>query len=300
MSKEQRISTYAEETAEILGSFLSTMLGSETSVTSAPATQVGKSDLDTFIGNSFSGLSSTPAPHAFVILIESGLLDPLSKVMLGEAMGIDDPGAADLMMEVLSQGYGTVRNQLSADFTLPSASFTVSPPGSQDAIGSLEDTLWRVPLQIAFGDVSLTASIILTNTTVDALPDSNQPAAAPAAEAPQAPTPMNQPKVDVASAPMPNLGNEHLGLGQQGNFDLLSDVQLDIAVELGRRKIALSDVLSLTMGSILELEKLVGEPLEIYANGRLIAEGEAVVIDEQFGVRVTNLAHGNSVAKVAA
>jgi len=52
-------------------------------------------------------------------------------------------------------------------------------------------------------------------------------------------------------------------------------------------------VLRLTTGSIIELEKLVGEPLEIYANGRLIAEGEAVVIDEQFGVRITNLVTGN-------
>ena len=65
---------------------------------------------------------------------------------------------------------------------------------------------------------------------------------------------------------------------------------MEITVELGRRKLPLADLLNLTTGSIIELEKLVGEPLEVYANGRLIAEGEAVVIDEQFGVRITNLA----------
>ena len=85
-----------------------------------------------------------------------------------------------------------------------------------------------------------------------------------------------------------------------GNFDLLAEVELTLTVELGRRKLALSEVLQLTPGSVIELEKLVGEPLEIYANGRLIAEGEAVVVDEQFGVRITNLAPAKIRSKAAA
>lgn len=73
------------------------------------------------------------------------------------------------------------------------------------------------------------------------------------------------------------------------NLDMLKDVELDISVELGRKELPLGDVLHLVRGSVIELDKLAGEPVEIYANGHRIAEGEVVVIDEHFGVRITNL-----------
>jgi flagellar motor switch protein FliN/FliY len=73
------------------------------------------------------------------------------------------------------------------------------------------------------------------------------------------------------------------------NLDLLKDVELDISVELGRKEVPLGDILHLVRGSVIELDKLAGEPVEVYANGHRIAEGEVVVIDEHFGVRVTNL-----------
>lgn len=73
------------------------------------------------------------------------------------------------------------------------------------------------------------------------------------------------------------------------NLEILKDVELDISVELGRKELPLGEVLHLVRGSIIELDKLAGEPVEIYANGHRIAEGEVVVIDEHFGVRITNL-----------
>lgn len=73
------------------------------------------------------------------------------------------------------------------------------------------------------------------------------------------------------------------------NLDILKEVELDISVELGRKELPLGDVLHLVRGSVIELDKLAGEPVEIYANGHRIAEGEVVVIDEHFGVRITNL-----------
>jgi len=95
--------------------------------------------------------------------------------------------------------------------------------------------------------------------------------------------------VSVAPLNLPDLGPEAIS-GDGGHpFGLLADVELAVTVELGRRRLPLADILRLTTGSIIELEKLVGEPLDIYANGRLIAEGEAVVIDEQFGIRITSL-----------
>jgi flagellar motor switch protein FliN/FliY len=73
------------------------------------------------------------------------------------------------------------------------------------------------------------------------------------------------------------------------NLELLRDVKIDISVELGRKELPLGDILHMVRGSVIELEKLAGEPVDVFANGRLIATGEVVVIDEHFGVRVTQL-----------
>ncbi len=73
------------------------------------------------------------------------------------------------------------------------------------------------------------------------------------------------------------------------NLDILKDVELDISVELGRKSVPLGEILHYMRGSVIELDKLAGEPIEVYANGKKIAEGEVVVIDENFGVRITNL-----------
>jgi flagellar motor switch protein FliN len=74
------------------------------------------------------------------------------------------------------------------------------------------------------------------------------------------------------------------------NMGLLLDIPLEIVVELGRTKKKISEVLELTSGSILDLEKLAGEPVDVYVNNKLVAKGEVVVIDEHFGVRITEIA----------
>lgn len=79
--------------------------------------------------------------------------------------------------------------------------------------------------------------------------------------------------------------------GQEGRYDidLILDIPLDVSVELGRVKMLVNDLLQLGQGSIIELNKAVGEPLEIYIHNKLIARGEVVVMDEQFGIRVTDI-----------
>ena len=67
------------------------------------------------------------------------------------------------------------------------------------------------------------------------------------------------------------------------------DVPLEFSVVLGRTKRTIKDVLALSSGSVVELNKLADEPLEIYVNGKLIAQGEVVVINENFGIRITNI-----------
>jgi flagellar motor switch protein FliN/FliY len=73
------------------------------------------------------------------------------------------------------------------------------------------------------------------------------------------------------------------------NLDLIMDIPLRVTVELGRAKMVVSDLLNLGQGSVIELSKLAGEPMEVLVNDKLVARGEAVVVNEKFGVRLTDI-----------
>lgn len=96
--------------------------------------------------------------------------------------------------------------------------------------------------------------------------------------------------MSVKSVAFPNLGTAS-GASNTPNLNLLMDVQMSVTVELGRTKMYIKDILGLGEGSIIELDKLAGEPVDLLVNGKLIAKGEVVVvvIDENFGVRVTDI-----------
>lgn len=73
------------------------------------------------------------------------------------------------------------------------------------------------------------------------------------------------------------------------DLEFILDIPLELSVELGRSKMLVNDLLQLGQGSIVELNKLAGEPLEIYINHKLVARGEVVVVNEKFGVRLTDI-----------
>ncbi len=73
------------------------------------------------------------------------------------------------------------------------------------------------------------------------------------------------------------------------NLTLIMDIPLRVAVELGRTKMVVNDLLNLGQGSVIELNKLAGEPMEVLVNDKLVARGEAVVVNEKFGVRLTDI-----------
>jgi flagellar motor switch protein FliN/FliY len=93
---------------------------------------------------------------------------------------------------------------------------------------------------------------------------------------------------NVQSVQFPSL--QHMGAGQEsGNIGLIMDVYMEMTVELGRTKKLIKEILGMGEGTIIELDKLAGEPVDILVNHKLIAKGEVVVIDENFGVRVTEI-----------
>ncbi len=77
--------------------------------------------------------------------------------------------------------------------------------------------------------------------------------------------------------------------GDNRRLDMLLDVPLDVSVELGRTRMTIQDLLALGPGAVIELDKVAGEPLDILINDRLVARGEAVVVNDKFGVRITDI-----------
>jgi len=73
------------------------------------------------------------------------------------------------------------------------------------------------------------------------------------------------------------------------NLQMILDIPLKVSVELGRTRMPVKELINLAQGSVIELSKLAGEPLEVYVNDKLIARGEAVVVNEKFGVRLTDI-----------
>ncbi len=73
------------------------------------------------------------------------------------------------------------------------------------------------------------------------------------------------------------------------NLNLILDIPLKVTVELGRTKMVVNELLNLGQGSVIELSKLAGEPLEVLVNNKLVARGEAVVVNEKFGIRLTDI-----------
>ncbi len=102
-------------------------------------------------------------------------------------------------------------------------------------------------------------------------------------------------EVPAFAQPEPAIQPVHFGQLEDGgrrndaSLDVLLDVKLPISVELGRTEMLVKEILECGPGTVIELNKLAGEPVDVFINGRMVAQGEVVVVDEHFGVRVTNL-----------
>jgi flagellar motor switch protein FliN/FliY len=138
-------------------------------------------------------------------------------------------------------------------------------------------------------------------------PESPAPAAAPAedataaewaaalAESQGAPKPETASEVataveQAAPAPFANFAAGAAGAGGAGNdLNMILDIPVQLTVELGRTRIPIKHILQLAQGSVVELETLAGEPMDVLVNGYLIAQGEVVVVNDKFGIRLTDI-----------
>ncbi len=100
---------------------------------------------------------------------------------------------------------------------------------------------------------------------------------------------MNMQGMNVQPAQFQSFNNNMGGMPAQENIGLIRDVPLDVTVELGRTKKSISEILDFAPGTIIELDRIAGEPIDVLVNGKFVAKGEVVVIEESFGIRVTEI-----------
>lgn len=93
----------------------------------------------------------------------------------------------------------------------------------------------------------------------------------------------------AGAPPMAGAGAQAHGAPPVQSLDFILDIPLKVAVELGRTKMPIREILQLAQGSVVELSKFAGEPLEVLVNEKLIARGEVVVVNEKFGIRLTDI-----------
>jgi flagellar motor switch protein FliN/FliY len=93
----------------------------------------------------------------------------------------------------------------------------------------------------------------------------------------------------LAPAPQTAFSTPSARPGTLGGFGLLRDVQVEVTLEIGRKRMKIADVLKLTTGQTIELAKAAGDPIDIFVNGQRLGRGEAVVVGDRYGVRVTEI-----------
>jgi len=96
-------------------------------------------------------------------------------------------------------------------------------------------------------------------------------------------------KAAATPASFQELGASHVAPNNTQGFELILDIPVHLTVELGRTKISIRNLLQLAHGSVVELEGMAGEPMDVLINGTLIAQGEVVVVNDKFGIRLTDI-----------
>ncbi len=99
--------------------------------------------------------------------------------------------------------------------------------------------------------------------------------------------------VNVSAASFQPFSGDVGAIAHKENIDLIMDVPLEVTVELGRTKKSIKDILEFAPGTIVELDKIAGEAIDVLVNGKYVAKGEVVVIEESFGVRITEIIKDN-------
>ena len=100
---------------------------------------------------------------------------------------------------------------------------------------------------------------------------------------------MNTASSEVAKVQFDNVHSDPSATGGEVNLDVILDVPVTLAMEVGRTRISIRNLMALNQGSVVELDRAAGDPLDVFVNGTLVAHGEVVVVNDKFGIRLTDV-----------
>jgi len=216
-----------------------------------------------------------------MVALPANLAASLADLMMGEEVGDrEDVSDDDLdaSKEIISNIFGAMGNSLSAQKEMPVLSFSIDgiefKNGEEEV--SLEDFSKMYVYKFAVGDLNSLYMFIMDEKLKNALSGeaSTDTDSLDIAPSPSSVSPM--PNVDMSSDEMRNIS-------------LIMDVKLPVRVRIGRKKMLLKDVLNMDIGSVIELNQLANDPLEILVDNNVIALGEVVIVDGNFGVQITSI-----------
>ncbi|MDR5708885.1 MAG: flagellar motor switch protein FliN [Armatimonadota bacterium] len=258
-------------------------------------------DRSSLVGHVGVGVHTSGAviSHSYLLLREEDV-----RVLVDLMMGGDGSMARPLDRELLLSGAGEAMNQMMGSASTALAEFlgspvTISPPQvvvleAEEAVERLlqpGDQVVRVTFRLDVeGLLETTFYQIYEASVLPQLVERSTQAARRVAGSPPPPPQASATPHAPAVRPVEFEPLEpRRTTSSDRNLDLLLDVPLQVTVELGRTRMRIRDVLSLGIGAVIELERAAGEPVDLYVNDRLFARGEVVVIEENFGVRVTEI-----------
>ncbi len=218
----------------------------------------------------------------------------ISTLMMGQEEAELTDMTAQVLNEAFSQITGTANSAVGSKFSVnwsnnPIDAHILGDPSEISLDGQI--AIVEAKLTIDGSSDGSPFVFVFDAAMLNSMTTALAPKQAPAPQAAAAPQ-------AAGGKPAPSIGIQHADFGSlseaadvqgTGNIGLLMDVTMNMTVELGRATMTIKNILSLGEGSIIKLQKLAGEPVDLLVNGKLIARGEVVVIDENFGVRVTDI-----------
>ena len=214
-----------------------------------------------------------------MVSLPPNLSASLSDMMMGEEpsdredVSDDD---LDATKEIVSNIFGAVANTLSAQKELPVLSFNVESIEliSDNAEVSLESFSQMNVYNFSLGPVKSLLMFIIDEKLKKSISGESDPSPATAQSSVSSPSEESS----------PNFNSDEMG-----NIGLIMDVKLPVRVRIGKKRMLLKDVLNMDIGSVIELNQLANDPLEILVDNHVIAEGEVVIVDGNFGVQITSI-----------
>ncbi len=219
-----------------------------------------------------------------MVALPPNLAAGLSDLMMGEEETTDrediNEDDIDATKEIISTIFGTISNVLASQSDIPVLSFKVDDiefVNGEDEV-SLDRFTKMYVYQFSMGNMSSLLMFIIDEALEKKLFGGDEPAVI---DTPAASTTLSEVS-DGCSAPP--LNSEELG-----NISLIMDVKLPIRVRIGKKKMLLKDVLNMDIGSVIELNQLANDPLDILVDNHVIAQGEVVIVDGNFGIQITSI-----------